>query len=292
MRPVVLRFRLGQGLVKARKESENTSRFVAQQLAVNYAEDTWEEAKGNLSKTIVGDVKVELARMAMNFRRHIIGAAGTSTAPNGTLTTAAKGAGAPSQRIAEGMPAWKARGTAYIERKRRNGAGIGWFDNSKWGKRQRPANAGLMKKTFSGGTGGSISLDSGGSGLSGGDVWEDMFGPVSVRVVRNNRATGSLPQVKTDRRKSIRLQVASIYVMALGKISLGMLKMDPSGNDGLNSLVRNYNPDLAVRLGRGRGGTYRHTMEPFLKFFLTRALPFAVQRRIEKGTIGSVFRRS
>lgn len=277
-----MRFRFGQGLVKARKESENTSRFVAQQIAIAYAEDTWQGVQNTLKERIAEDVRVELNNLNRLFRDHIIGAAGTRTSPAGRLTTVTKGSDRPSASIASMLPAWAPRGAEYLDRKKKALGDTRWFDNSGWTRRPAPADGGLLRSSFP------VSAGFG----RGSDVWENMFGPIGVRVVRRNAEADASLKAATSRGKTTRIQVASIYVTALGKIDLNMLNAyrNDNDNDGLMRVVAETDRALAVRLA-GRG-PYRPTLEPFLDFFLTRALPHAVNERIKKGDFGSTFRTS
>jgi hypothetical protein len=279
-RPVVLRYRFGKGLVKARKESENTARAIVSNVAVQYAEDTWNEAKDTLRARIEEDVRAELVNLSRMFREYIIGAPGSRTTPNGTLTTLAKGDERPQVSLSSMLPAWTVRSDQYMERKRAEGIGIGWFDNTGWvSSSGYPDSPGLLRETFAGSDGGM---------RRGSDVWEDIFGPVKVRIVRQNNATPE-STLRTGK-KNVRMQVARISVAALGKVDNSMLSAFRSSNPRLETVLDNYNPLLSVRLGVMRNGVYRPTLEPFLDFFLTRAIPHTVNERIRKGTLGSVFR--
>lgn len=288
----MIRFVFGSGLVKRRKESENTARAIIQSVAIQYAEDTWDQLKKNLRVDIANDVRRELSHMAQLYRRHIIGAGPRRSGPSGTLATVTKGEDAPTRPIREGLPSWAPRNARYLERKNDAIGHKNWFDNTGWEPESIskkgvpwPDRGGYLKAAFASGTRGGNQ-----SGSRGGGIFEDMFGPIGVRIVRNNLATTADATLKTAKGRNLKLQIASIYVTALGRIDRSMLNPSASGNPGLMNLVGNYDPLLAVRLGPRRNGVYRPTLEPFLDFFLERALPHAVSRRIEKGTLGSIIR--
>ena len=247
---------------------------------MQYAEDSWNEAKDTLRVRIEEDVRAELVNLSRMFRQFIIGAPGSRTAPGGTLTTLAKGDQRPQVSLSSMLPAWTPRSDQYMERKRDEGIGIGWFDNTGWiSSSGYPDSPGFLRQTFAGSNGGM---------RRGSDVWEDIFGPVKVRIVRQNNATPEM-DLRTGK-KSVRMQVARISVAAMGRVDNSMLNAYRSNNPRLTAVLNDYDPRLAVRLGVMRNGVYRPTLEPFLDFFLTRALPHTVNERIRKGTLGSVFR--
>ena len=296
-RPVVLRFRFGKGLVKARKESENTARFIADRVALAYAQENWNDAKQELIQQITADLRAELVHMSSLFRRFIVGAPGTKSSPNGTLTTVAKGGGQPSAQLASMLPAWSPRNPDYMAAKRARSGGISWFDNSKWtnsGKQDRRfASRRPLTGSYGGGEGGYLKSAFKPDTLGGQTIWEEMFGNIGVRIVRNNKAfqdQGSI-SLPSERGSHIKKQLATIYVTALGRIDLDMLSGFRSENLKLSRLVYAHDPLLGMRLGRMNNGVYRPTLEPFLDFFLTRALPHAVSERIRKGSFGLTSRR-
>jgi hypothetical protein len=284
LRPVVLRFRFGQGLVKARKESEDTSRFVARGIALAYAEDTWNSLRKDLQLHIQEDVRAELVNLSRMFRKYIIGAGGSRSSPAGTLTTIAKGPDQPSASLSSMLPPWAKRSQRYMNEKKDATGSRQWFDNTGWpshyGGRHYP-DSGYLKKAFAPGTG------------RGSDIWESMFGPISVRIVKNSTdaAAANLSSVRV-KNHDVEIQVASIYVSAFKNIDMNMLSAFRSKqSEGFSSIIRGFDPELGMRLGNMNNGVYRPTLEPFIDFFLTRALPQAVNERIRKGTLGSLFRR-
>lgn len=285
-RPVVFRFVFGKGVVKARRESADTSRAVAKNIALRYSEDNWDAMKTALIEQITRDVRDELDHLSSMFRRFITGAPGSKTTPNGTLTTVAKGGGEPSARLSSLMPEWKQRTKRYMDEKRRRTGSIEWFRNRQW--RSMPDNRFVGSKVMSRGKYGGkepgylhTAFAPGGAR----SIWEEMFGPVSVRIQRSHR--GDM-QAEFGGNNHVKVEMANIQVRALGKIDLAMLA---GTAPALSRFVWAKDPEMGKRLGRMNNGTYRPTMEPFISFFLTRALPHAVDTRIRKGMAGLISRR-
>lgn len=293
---VVLRFRLGKGLVKARQRYSNTARAILERVTLQYAEGTYDEFRRTVQAQLADDIRVELEHMAGLFRKHIIGFSGRRSSPSGTLSTRTKGEGAPSQSIASSLPAWAPRNAQYLRSKQQAVGHIRWFDNTGWNSSTPDLRYARVSEKVGGGPDEPGLLKSAMTR----DSWETIFGPISVQFFRSRKiepseAVGNL----TGGKKNFRLQLGTIYVRALGKIEPSMLPgytsghimASSSGNPGLMNVIAQYDHRLAYRLGTMRNGIYRPTLEPFLGFFLTKSIPFAVARRIEKGTLGSILIR-
>lgn len=293
---VVLRFRLGKGLVKARQRYSNTARAILERVTLQYAEGAYDEFRKTVQAQLAADVRTELEHMAGLFRKHIIGFSGRRSSPSGMLTTATKGPDRPSQPIASSLPPWAPRNAQYLRAKRQAVGHIRWFDNTGWNSAtpdmryarvsskvgDGPDSPGLLKSFMTR------------------DSWETIFGPISVQFLRARKleATDAVGNIAGGK-KNMRLQIGSVYVRALGKIdphmlpgyTMGYVRANASGNPRLMNVIAETDPRLAYRLGTMRNGIYRPTLEPFLGFFLTKSLPYAVARRIEKGTLGSILIR-
>lgn len=295
---VVIRFVLGKGLVKARQRYDDTARAIFRRVTLEYAEGAYEEMRKNLQATVEADVRAELVHMALLFRRHIIGAAGTKTTPSGGLDTVTKGSGAPRQTLSSMLPAWAPRNAEYLQRKRTATGGVGWFDNRGWKESQYDARYSSR-----------VSRKPGRAAMHGllfremrQDTWETMFGPISVRFYRQRKleSTDGVANLGVAKKKNMQVQIGSIQVRALGRITPAMLpgftsgdvRASVAGNPELIKLVYGYDPQLALRLGQMNNGVYRPTLEPFLGFFLTRSLPYAVNERLRKGVLKTAFRSS
>lgn len=277
---------MGKGQVKRRRESEDTARAVVEQATISFAEGNWEVSKRILSEAIESDVRAELIYIAGQFRRNVIGAPGNQRGLVGTLTTLAKGGTQPKQSLGS-LPRWAPRGARYLEEKKVFAGHTNWFDNSGW-EPDGGTLAGFFASDKVGtGGGGEVHIGSGG-------ILEDMFGGVSVQVLRNNRGWGvnqGTLKVASDGRRA-QLQLASVRVRALGRVTDKMLAISETPNHALLGLVAKEDREVALHLRGGRG-RYRPALEPYLKFFLERSIPQAVSQRIAKGTAsGRLFRRS
>jgi hypothetical protein len=283
----VIRFRFGRGVGKGRKDSADTSVAVIQQVAYAFTEKTFKAAKERLGNQISKDVRAELIHLQALYRRYIIGAAGSKSKPRGTLDTISKGDGAPRADLAGMLPSWAPRGAAYLETKKGFIGNIGWFDNTGWADNNYLG--GYLRAKFKPEELGGQRNAAGGGGAFGDagqkTMWESMFGPISVQVLRNRR--GSLteaPTLRTKAAKKLQIQLATIRVRALGSLTTTMLNAFGGFNDQLMNRVRSYDPDLAYRLG-GRRNKYRPTLEPFLKFYLEKSIPQALESRLKKGDL-------
>jgi hypothetical protein len=95
-----------------------------------------------------------------------------------------------------------------------------------------------------------------------------------------------------DGRKA-QVQLGTVRVRALGKLTDSMIHHtgDDPNKALLDLIVGSGNRAVALHLRGGRG-RYRPALEPYLRFFLERAIPQAVTERIRKGAAGSLFRSS
>lgn len=285
-RPITFRFVIGKGRVKRRRESEDTTRAIVEQVTISYAENNWEKARGELRQAIEQDVRAELASVAGQFRRNVIGAPGAQRGLVGALTTVSKGGSMPRQNLG-GLPRWAPRGARYLEEKKVFAGQTNWFDNTGW-----EPDGGTLKSFFASDRvntpgGGEVNVGSGG-------VLEDIFGGINVQITRNNRGWGvnqGTMKVSNDGRKA-ELQLATVRVRALGRVTENMMKISDAPNHELLAAIAREDKTVALHLRGGRG-RYRPTLEPYLRFFLERAIPHAVQQRIAKGTAGGrLFRKS
>ena len=298
---VVLRFRFQKGtsggLVKARQRYANTARAILERVTLQYAEGMYDAVRKDVEFQLAKDLRAELWHIGSLFRRHIIGYSGRRSSPSGHIDTVTKGSGAPPRMaISSALPPWAPRNAKYLRTKRLAVGHIRWFDNTGWNAEtldlryarrfnktgDAPADAGLLRESFTH------------------DAWETIFGPISVafRRARKLQQTDAVGGIAT-KGKNLRMQIGTIYVRALGKITPAMLpgfnsgtiRASAAGNPALMGVIAETDPRLAYRLGTMRNGVYRPTLEPFLGYYLTKSIPWAVQRRIEKGSLGSILIR-
>lgn len=276
----------GKGNVKRRRESEDTTRAVVEQVTIAFAEANWEAAKRELAVAVERDVRAELVYLAGQFRRNVIGAPGQQRGLVGTLTTKARG-GTPPTKSLGSLPRWAPRTARYLEEKKVFAGHQNWFDNTGW-----EPDGGTLKGFFASNKvvtagGGEVNVGSGG-------ILEDIFGGISAQVLRNNRGWGvnqGTMKINGNGTKA-QLQLATIRVRALGRLTQSMLRISDQPNHGLLGAIAREDPNVALHLRGGRG-RYRPALEPYLAFFLERAIPQAVTQRITKGTAsGRLFRTS
>jgi hypothetical protein len=285
-RPIQYVFKIGKGKVKARRESENPTRTVLEQVTLQYLNDSWDATRKRLAETIASDVRSELVFVAGQFRRNVIGAPGNQRGLVGTLTTKARGGTEPKESLGR-LPRWAPRGARYLEDKKSFTGHQNWFDNTGWeGQGGTLANFFASDRVATEG-GAEINVGSGG-------ILEDMFGGINVQIIRNNQMTGrnsGAIKVGPDG-KTNDIQVATIRVRALGAVTERMMQISDQPNTALLDVIGREDKEVALHLRGGRG-RYRPTLEPYLRFFLERSIPQAVQQRLAKGVAsGRLFRRA
>jgi hypothetical protein len=268
----------------ATREREGRQRFaneftqtIIQNFAFRYADDTYKDYVNRIQTQLQRDIRKELVHMAALFRAHITGAPAGADGPAGKLTTVAEDDrfGYPLS-IRSTMTPWAARSKQYLSEMK---------GDKKWFSR-----SGLMRE----------------SGTA--DNWINTFGPIRVTFKRDkaSSAAANVPgsaapsTFKVSSASHVRIAVGTISVFALTHITPAMLpglaSADPevplpaSRNDALIGLFGDRTP-LAYRFGRlsskESGQRYRPTLEPFLTYFLTNAVPAAVRSRLRDGTIAA-----
>jgi hypothetical protein len=288
-----IRFRFNQqtGVRTDRQELQRASgRFaqsIVEQVGLQYADNAFKDLQSRIGASLQGDVRNEIEHVARQFRKFIVGSTGarSSRADLTTSTSNARGTG-PLRTEIEGLRSasvggtfWTPRKKRYLTEKRQKVGHNRWFEHQ-----------GELSK-----------------GIRNGSTWTNAFGPISIKVQRVKSISGLANTLDfggkslTPRDANVfggrakgTFSVARIEVSAFGKITPAMLpalitgKMDaPIPSDGrttgLIGLLGNANPALAYRLGGGPNVPYRPTLEPFLAFALTRAIPSAVFNRIQAG---------
>lgn len=128
-----------------------------------------------------------------------------------------------------------------------------------------------------------------------GAFWTENFGPINIRIdrIRSEGPLGVRPYASGFSGKdAVHFSVARIKVSALGKITSAMVpelatgRLGYGGYNGRETGLMDLIGDQETRLklanwGRDKKGAYRPSLEPFLGFVLTRAIPQAVFRRIK-----------
>lgn len=286
-----VRFVFNRKTGKQTKElGRNTARFVANEVAILTADNIWDTVSGKLRTRLIRDGNREIAAVAQQFKRYIVGANGMNRGVTGRLESAAAGAeGLPvSQRLSL---TWADRDKSYLARKKREVGHTKWFEHGGGlgGGIENPVNRELQ------------------NAIGKTSTWTRAFGPVGVRITRRSTEFGGpkTPRMLdvgggmaysevTDTKRN-RLSIATVSVYAFGRITPQMLgALHQGGDTGPSSyidgratgLIGLLPTQLQYRLGGNPEYVpYRPTLEPFLEFFLTRSLPNAVTRRLEQGVL-------
>lgn len=271
---IQIRFFINMGTGNSRnattKRSLNAAAStIVQNVAFGYADGYRDYLMQDVSKRMSRDVFAEIANAAAKYKRLVIGATGKQTRMRmGELKTAAEGG--PSANPSSGV-SWAPRNAKYLARKQRELGHTNWF--SAWTRYM-------------------------GNTLGKGQNWVEIFGPVKVAVTggKSSGFSGAVaphlggrnygPRAKEAQNAAkIRIHIGSISVTALERITPAMLSAQSKLGIPAVVAAAGYE-ELAHRLG-GRG-PYRPTLEPFLEFVLTRAIPYAVRKRVQTGLKKSI----
>ena len=241
----------------------NFKSIIIHEVGLQTAEIKHAKIKREIRQEIAADVHREVANIAKLYARHVIGRSGIR---NRTVNLTA------STTSVEGVAVfgkWKPLSSQTVARK---------------------GHANFFRER------GQLGLI-----MSDPKVWEHAFGPVQVRVTKLFNS----PKLSPYKKDGEHFKVASISVSALGRITSGMLPELLSGklgstthrgrSAGLLNLLDAADPSLKFELGnwnRSGSGDYRPSLEPFLAFALTKAIPQAVFQRIrDKGARSSKSRQ-
>lgn len=256
-------------------------------VAFSYAARTYKQVKDEIARRIEKDVNTEISHMAGLMKYHITGIGAGNRAPTGRMNMAhemayvSKGLGIEKDLPAGAGVRWEDRTEAYMRNKKRRGFGQTWFKNT-----------GLLQ-----------------SYLNRRNTWTTAYGPVVVSVFPSKKGTmpteslgrlstrspvrskgGRITYTSAEFGHNIRNHVATVQVSALGRITPSMLPALGTGAmgaypDSRKTKLFNALPEpVRKRLeGPKRLQNHRHTVEPFLSFMLTRAVPNALFLRMERG---------
>lgn len=260
-----IRFNLNQ----RKGTAENTRSFqragqqfaaaIVRQVGLRAADDMYRNLVGKIRAEIANDVRQEIQNIAMLYTQWVVGRSGQR---DNLITLRAQ---TTATEAAAKFGTWKPLSNDTIRRK---GHASFFEDRGNFRTQMNKAS-----------------------------VWEKSFGPISVKV---HRTKGNVEHINPEtlyKDAGGHFSVARVSVFALGKITPAMLPELATGKSayhdysggraaGLVDLVDAGDAKLKIgNWGRNRMGAYRPTLEPFLGFVLTRAIPAAVARRIiPKGT--------
>lgn len=288
---------------------DNYARLIVDEVAIAASTRTLQKAKTSFVKGVRDAIKIEVNQMA-NLIGRFLPLPDKYTGPNGQMSLgqmSATGRQFGFQQTFERKSTnidWAARSQKYLRWKRRLGLPDKWWSAGYGGVRvkrnQRTLQQYLMSKK--------------------GAFYESSFGPIRVTftpapAVRNQgkfaAARSTTPAVHPDdveggatKRTNIAAtgrpgklstdyRIGTLSVDVFGKITPSMLPglstMDPTRADAYPSEgVVGLFPDDGKHgqrvklLGTRAGQHYRYAVEPFVSYYLTRAIPNAVWRRTER----------
>lgn len=252
------------------KRMKTGVRVLIPEMLVNYADKTYTRLSESIRASVKRDAEAEIRNIARRYSRMIIGANRGGPA-HSQLESRATGPGRPSQGGVS-LPAWPARTPKYMAWKQREGLSPNFF----------LAQTHTLRAT-----------------MGRGAVWQEIFGPVRVTVLRKATASkgnsGASKAIKKLSESSLgnidhkadRVGLLQVKVEAFGHVRSSMLRNFTS-HGGLIGLVAQYDQGLAYRLGGPYPDKHRPTLQPFIEFVLARAIPYAVSQRITKGLGSSI----
>lgn len=262
-----------------RLNTRNFATTIVRDVGIQYSDRRWKELKSTIQGQIHRDVTREIESIARQYKSLVV-AAGAQRASRGTIRSSVQGASnaagttfAQTQMPFPNRP-WTPLSPRYAAWKAKQGAPAGHF---------------ALKGKL-------------GQEMSKASTWTGMFGPVSVRIIRTEvgserRDAPTITRHRGDLQQTF--SIAKIEVRALGEITARMLPALTGGQPGfsgdgpaLMALAYRNSPDLEHRLaGNMKNVPYRATVEPFLGFVLTKAIPAAVHNRVSTLVRGSLVER-
>jgi hypothetical protein len=274
---VILRFSFNQGKRTSAKAVANQLRrefrAAVPDLLVKYGDEMYPELEAKLRAEITRDVKREISNVAQSYKRMIFGAGPGATGPRGAISgmsaqggMGSRGAGIPA------LPAWPARSERYMNTPFKK-ANPQWF----------VGRTGYMKQM-----------------MAKGPVWEQLFGPVRVQIRRtrdlaansSEASAGAANKMTTPGMGTTRAGLLQIKVAAFGDVYASMLRNYSSKSGLLGLVAERGGAELAYRLGGNTPAKHRPTLQPFLEYFLSRALPYAIEQRIARGLGANIRERA
>lgn len=262
---IILRFSFNQGKRTSAKAVANQLRrefrAAVPNLLVKYADETYPKLEKKLRAEITRDMHREISNVAQSYKR-IIFAGGANSTPKGVIsgTSAFGGLGTS---VGVNLPPWPARSKRYMNTDFKKA-------NPQWFKGPTGYMRFMMAK---------------------GEYWEQMFGPVRVQIRRTrdqaantpDASGGSQNKMATPGMGTTRVGLLQIKVAAFGDVYASMLRNYSSHSGLLGLVAQRGGAELAYRLGGNKPAKHRPTLQPFLEYFLTKALPHALESRLARG---------
>jgi hypothetical protein len=277
---VIIRFTVNQGKTKTtlnekriKTQLEKVADIVVTNVAITYSNRNYQKLTANTRAVLRRAIRREIHFAAQQWSK-IIGLRGSQAGPYGSIESKEEGAASFSLNQ-KGV--WNPRSTRYLRDKKTQYKHTKWFYST-----------GLLKDN-----------------LSTGSDWESNFGPIQIQINRRitverngDRDPKGLTSTQKASRNTIRtnssntglgyqarygskrISIATIHIRSLTNITPAMLPGLSSGHPSFEGNVSSLIKDEDVRARVAGKGPYRPTLEPFLSFVLTRAIPNAVQKKV------------
>lgn len=287
---------------------ENFARMIVDEVALAASAESFARARRSFISSVKMAIRTEVSRMAMLIGR-FVPLPDKYTGPNGQMSLGERSATAAQFRFEEHWNRkqaniqWKKRSPRYLSWKKRHNKPAKWWENSGGLKR------GLMAKkaSFYEDTFGPIRVrfirppaqriprgqKGAGRFAATNRVNTNAVNPVSPEAGASNRVNVIAPGRRG--KISAEYRVGTLEVDVFGKITPQMLPAlagktmnpkgaEPTGGEGVVGLFPNDGKGgLRNKLLGDRTGPHkRWAIEPFVSFYLTRAIPNAVWRRTER----------
>ena len=288
---------LNQTLKPAKDKLDAAGYLIIEDVALSFGKKYINDQVDVFEEQVVNVILAELRKFANMMRKGIVGVPAKQDTPRGVLRVSEMGAGdgpGVDYDVSKSGVHWAPRSQKYLKRKgktRKHPGGRGhtrWFeyDRELWDFLENPtalvASFGPIEVRF-------IPelkvIDAGGytrqaAGTSAGGQFARKFsGYSNPTFAQKSGAPQSEVHVKTGR----------MVVRAFGNITADMLPALLSGDvddfEGNSQALMGLLPDnIKLRLDHKPDGKvpYRMTIEPFVSWFLTRAIPYAVNRRLKQ----------
>lgn len=252
------------------------ARFIVRDVALRTTDRFFKQARANLTRNVEADVRKEIAQMAHMVNKFLVqperatGPKGRITPANPTVSDTGRQLGRTNYFDLESSNAnWPERQLKYMKWKNAKSYGSSWWKNT-----------GALQKA-----------------LSNENIYLNNFGPVVVtfsKVKNQQLETPNKTLPGRQGRTSESFTVGRLEVLTFGKVTPDMLPslatgnvgdVTPKGGNTLSNLLPN---DVGKKLSgassgeMGRARQYRPVIEPFLSYYLTRAIPNAIYRRTER----------
>lgn len=289
---------------------DNFARMITEEVALAASAGSFEQARRRFITSVKMVIRSEVSRMAMLIGR-FLPLPDKYTGPHGEMSmgersTTAKNFGFPTDfnRKSTNID-WQARSPKYLDWKKHHGKPAKWWANDGGLQKDLMSKGGKFYEEIFGPIRVRFERPKAGRDARGRFA---RMNPISGKAMNPNTPERGIIQGRTNvtgvggrGRISSEFQVGTLHVDLFGKITPAMLpglanmdpqKADPYPGDGLAGLFPEGETQMKLLWkGAGKGKAtkhHRYAIEPFVSFYLMRAIPNAVWRRTEALVLSSV----